>query len=274
MNNSILYSTSFIETVEFANSNSMFIGTGNPNSKILIIGKEAAISANNTEQYNREMKDNPKDWRRNFESNIQPCDVGSWFSQPNPVYNPLYPYKDQLNKILSRNKDGEIIRGDGGTSKTWHNYQKLSDTLFNDGLKSSHINFHEFIFCSELNEITGKYSHHVPRSVRFDSIQNRKEIFKQPFFQQFPITIVAVGHYVRDFEIDLQGMFDVTFNEAESKELSLGLRSDFINIHYGSNDPGRLLIHTNQLSMVSSELTDRLGKVCSNFLNRNNTKTS
>lgn len=268
MKNLVTYTTYFEKIVEFANSKSMFIGTGNPNSKILIIGKEAAISMDHEDQYNREIRSNAQDWRRNIESNTQIHDVDSWFSQPNPVYNPLYPYKDQLNKILSRNKDGEIIRGDGGASKTWHNYQKLSDALFNNGFKSSHINFHEFIFCSELNEITGKYSHHVPKSARLHSIQERKELFNLPFFRQFPITIVAVGHYVRDFEIDLQRMFDVTFNEAESKELSLGLGSDFINIHYGSNDPGRLLIHSNQLSMVSSELTDRLSEVCSRFLNR------
>lgn len=262
-----LYHSDFLSMVEFANTNSLYVGTGNPNAEILIIGKEAAISMDtNEEQYNLEMKSNSKDWLRNIENKTQFTDVTSWFVQHPPMFNPLYPYKNQLNTIEMRNRQGDITRGHGGTSKTWHNYQKLSDSIFSNGMKSTHVNFHEHAFCSELNQVTGKYSNDVPRNARMESIQKRRELFNYPFFKRFPITIVAVGHYVRDFEIDLQKMFDVTYHDEQSQELSVGMGRDFINIHYGKNDPGRLLIHTNQLSMVSSELTDRLGNVCLKFL--------
>lgn len=265
------YHSDFISMVEFANTNNLYVGTGNPSSKILIIGKEAAISSDNTEQYNREMKDNGKDWFRNIETNTQFHGVSSWFEEHPPMFNPLYPYKNQLNRIEMRNSQGNVTRGHGGTSKTWHNYQRLMDSIYNNGMKSTHINFHKYAFCSELNQVTGKYSKDVPRKERMDSIQERRELFNFSFFRSFPITIIAVGHYVRDFEIDLQKMFDVVYHEEHSKELSIGMSRDFINIHYGKNDPYRLLIHTNQLSMVSSELTDRLGNICLRFLSSMNT---
>lgn len=200
----------FQNAVVFANVHGMYMGTGNPNAQLLMIGKEAAISMEtNEEQYKREISNNSQDWLSNIQNNSQLEDVPSWFDQKPPVYNPLYPYKNQKNLVESRNKFGNIIRGNGGTSKTWHNYQQFCDAIYNDGRKSALINFHEHFFCTELNEMTGKYSKDVKRNERLVSIQHRKFLLEQPYFQIFPITIVAVGHYVRDFNIDLESLFDV-----------------------------------------------------------------
>lgn len=256
------------EIIEFLEVSKLYLGTGSPNGKIIFIGKEAAIDEKlYPEQHKQELVNNNSDWKNNNEQDIQFSDVDNWFVSPN--YNPLYPYKGQNNTVESRNKEGKIVRGECGTSKTWYNYQKIIDSVYFNGNKSETINFHEYAFCSELNEVTGPYSKTIPKKIRKESIKERKELFREPFFREFPITIVAVGHYVRDFNIDLQDVFQMKFDEKLSKEYSEGLDNEYINVHYDNLEkPTKLLIHTNQLSMVSAELIKRLGQVCKSFLEK------
>jgi hypothetical protein len=263
----IKYTKEFQQAVHFAHDNGIYVGTGNPNGDLLIIGKEAAICmGNNEDQYNIEIKSNSGDWLLNIKNNTQFSDVADWVKTINPKFNPIYPYKGQMNLVESRNEHGEIVRGKGGTSRTWFNYQKIIDQVYYGGQKNSSINFHEYAFCTELNQLTGKYSKDIPMKDRHESIEKRKPLFELEFFRQFPITIVAVGHYVRDFNIDLEKLFDVSFHPKESKKYSAGLGRDFINIHYGTQGGfKKLLIHTNQLSMVGIDLLNRLSRVCASF---------
>lgn len=262
--NSVSYKSSFNEVLKLAKEKKLFVGTGNPNGKILFIGKEAAINKEICpEQYHREIENNNSDWCGNVSNNIQFSDVDNWFVLSK--YNPLYPYKGQKNKIESKDKTGNIIRGKLGTSRTWYNYQKVIDSIYFDNNASELINFHEFAFCSELNQETGSYSNEIPKIKRKKSIENRKELFQKSFFKQFPVTIVAVGHYVRDFNINLECLFEMKY----SKELSEVINKEFINIHYDDLErPTKLLIHTNQLSRVSNELITRLSVICSDFLKK------
>jgi hypothetical protein len=267
--NTVIYNSKFKEAIALAKKKKLFIGTGNPNSEIVFIGKEAAIDEKlYPEQHKRELENNTSDWENNDANEIQFSAVDNWFSRDSiPKYNPLYPYKGQRNKVESRNKEGKILRGEGGTSKTWYNYQKIIDTVYYDGIPNTNINFHEYAFCSELNQITGPYSKTIPKKIRKESIDERKVLFDQPFFKEFPITIVAVGHYVRDFDIHLQDLFKMQFDEELSIKISEGLNKEYINIHYDDlQKPTKLLIHTNQLSMVSNELIKKLGTVCTDFL--------
>lgn len=266
--NHVIYNSNFKNLIELAKEKHLFIGSGNPNSKILIIGKEAAIDKEKSaSQYEQEYSKNAIDWDLNYQNNQQFTDIDNWFmSDREPLFNSLYPYRGQINKIESRDKTGKVIRGHCGTSKTWYNYQKISDAIYFNGIPSELINFHEYAFCSELNQETGNYSKDVPKNKRAASIELRKELFASDFFREFPITIVAVGHYVRDFNIDLQDIFQMKFNDELSQKYSIGLKNEYINIHFDNLEkPTRLLIHTNQLSMVSNDLIDRLGKVCMDF---------
>jgi len=266
----VIYSTSFKRTIDYAKENDLFLGSGNPDSKLLFVGKEAAIDMQNSEQqYEQEFKKNATDWESNLTNKTQFVDVDNWFVKD--CYNPLYPYKGQKNTVESRNASGKILRGEGGTSKTWHNYQKISDTVFGNGKPSDSINFHENVFCSELNQVTGSYSHEIPKEKREASIRERRNLFQEPFFRAFPITIVAVGHYVRDFDIDLKDFFGLTYDEESSKIYSEGLKNEYINMHYDNlENPTKILIHTNQLSMVSNDLVLRLGEICKAFLLKKN----
>ena len=262
------YSSKFKDVLQLAKKRDLFIGSGNPNARILILGKEAAIDEKlYPEQHHRELTNNICDWTNNFIGKIQLSEIDNWFITPK--YNPLYPYKGQIN-IINRKKniDNKIIYN-GGTSKTWYNYQKIIDYLIYDNIKSPNINFHEHAFISELNQVTGPYSKTIPKKIRKESIKERKVLFEAPFFKEFPITIVAVGHYVKEFDIDLQDTFKMTYIEEYSKEHSKGLDKEYINVHYDNlENPTKLLIHTNQLSMVSNELINRLGNICNDFLNK------
>lgn len=272
--NNMEYNDQFQKVLQFSKERKLFLGSGNPNANILFIGKEAAIDINKSpQQYEKEYSKNVEDWETNFSSNKQFEDIDNWLVKPSPVFNSLYPYKGQLNKIESRNKEGDIIRGKGGTSKTWFNYQKIIYSIYFDNKVSELINFHEFAFCSELNQETGKYSKDIPIDKRAESIAKRKELFQKQFFKEFPITIVAVGHYVRDFDINLEDIFKMKFVEKVSKEYSAGLNKEYINIHYDDiKNPTKLLIHTNQLSMVSNELLTKLSEICKDFLDKINKK--
>lgn len=267
--NQVKYTSKLKDVIQLAKSKGFFLGSGNPNAKILIIGKEAAInSLAAAEQHTREIINNENDWESNYINKVQFSDVDNWFSTVCiPTYNPLYPYQGQKNNVESRNDKGHIVRGKGGTSKTWYNYQKIIDTIYFNDVPSQLINFHEYAFITELNQITGTYSKNVPKKIRRESIDKRKELFQQPFFTEFSITIVAVGTYVRNFNIDLKDVFKMKFDKEISEALSKGLNKEYINVYYDNLEtPSKLLIHTNQLSMVSNELIKRIGIFCHGYL--------
>lgn len=251
----VSYSSEFTDAIALAKAKNFYIGTGNPSAKILFIGKEAAIDEKlYPEQHQREIEINFSDWEKNAADDKQFSALDSWFSKGlQPKYNPLYPYKGQKNTVETRNDKGDIIGGKGGTSKTWYNYQKIVDNLVNHGEASTSINFHEHAFISELNQIAGPYSKIISKKDRKKSIEERKVLFEAKFFKEFPVTIVAVGHYIKDFDIDLQEILKKTFHEALSKEHSKGLKKEYLNIHFDNpKNPTQLLIHTNQVSMVSN----------------------
>ena len=255
------YTKEFKELIEMCQP--IYIGTGNPNAKILIIGKECAIDqVNNEPQYRMEIACNAKEWELNMKNDISQNEVDNWFNNPSPKYNPIYPYKGQ--RFGKRSQKDDQVRGDGGTSSTWYNYQKLYN--FITQRESDTINFHEKCFITEMNEITGNYSHEISEAERINSINRRIPLFKMPFFQQFPIVIVASGHYVRNYNIDLESIFGVRWESP-----TINVESNWFNIHYQNDgSPAKLVIHTNQLSMgITDELLKRLADICIDFIKKN-----
>jgi hypothetical protein len=214
-----------------------YIGTGNPNSNILIVGKETAIASDSHDQIEREMEKNFKEWKSNVEkddlgiSEIKECD---W---ANP--NPLYPYKGQLLKIHNGNNDG--------TSRTWYNYQKLINMVFNTP-ENNTIDFHEKVFITETNSTPS----HKTKDAEISSIEFRKKVFlRSEFFQSFPVVILAgVGYYEIGENInEVESIFGVKFSE---KRLAGGKESQPYWVHYGS-DRKKMLINTRQLSINVSD---------------------
>ncbi len=275
MANNLNYPDSFIELVHKTNDNNsllygQYIGTGNPNARILILGKECAIDKNDKpQQYENEIVANAKNWKKNIDNNvsIENADKDElWKKDINSQINPLYPYRGQYFK---RNRNNNL-----GTNPTWYNYQKmLINILKNLNItvsidKANKVFLHEYCFLSELNSETAKYSKDVDSIKRTKSINSRKVLFGENFFQQFPIVIVAAGHYPHEHDINLEKLFGVKWNGITiNNNYNPSLNKNWYNIHRetAGRNP-KLLIHTNQLSVVTTELLNQLAIECSNFI--------
>lgn len=193
-----------------------FIGLGNPNSDILIIGKEEACYDGSDGVINENGLSfaNARLWRENYLHNCQPDDVEDWKMPTEPYYdgrrfNPLFPFKnDQKNKIRRKDKDN------GGTSCTWKWYQCLLSEFYDECAISSEeqINFHQYAFISELSSIP---FHSSPRRMVpeiKESIDVRcREIFSHEFFMHFNKIVVACGDYVRKYGSKESNMLCDTF---------------------------------------------------------------
>lgn len=278
MANNFNYPDSFIELVHKTNDNNsllygQYIGTGNPNARILILGKECAIAKDENQQqqqqYRNEILKNAANWKDNIDNQvtIENADKDElWEKDINSQINPLYPYRGQYFK---RNRNNNL-----GTNPTWYNYQKLLINILKDLNitvpidKANKVFLHEYCFLSELNSETAKYSKDVDSIKRTKSIDSRKVLFDENFFQQFPIVIVAAGHYPHEHNIDLEKLFGVKWNGITiNNKYNPSLNRNWYNIHRETahRNP-KLLIHTNQLSVVTSELLNQLAKECNDFI--------
>lgn len=235
-----------------------FIGAGNPNAKILFVANEMAIPDEKGPQYEREILNNRQNWIDNAQEKID------FDNLPNSVfrhelYNPLHPYKGQVMKIDNGRN--------GGVSRMWYNQQKLSNLIFGPDNKEP-INFHKYCFSTEFSVVPAKSSKLVDPMLRTESIQARLSLFRHPFFLEFPVIIVACGHYVRDIPVlnDLTEVFrtdDVKIFHYDGP----GSNKEWINVHH--NDDGRqILLHTKHFSSsISDDYLLRIASICKKTLN-------
>lgn len=213
-----------------------YIGTGNPNADILIIGKEAAICDSCTMQIDKEITSNFDTWKEKTDYNQENVIRSTKLTD----YDPLYPYKGQIKKI---NNDKN-----NGTSRTWYTYQKLIDNIF--GITGNNeINFHEKVFLTEVNPKPSQKT----KDANTDLIEKRKEIFlRSEFIQSFPVVIISgVGYFsiTPDFN-EIEEIFNVKFFEKKNGGNKL---SQPYWIHYGKSQSPRILINTHQLSIGISD---------------------
>jgi hypothetical protein len=212
-----------------------YLGTGNPLSNILIIGKEAAINID-SDQHRREIINNFSDWMslKDFNSDkIKEKDIQN--------YSPLYPYKGQIFGV-----DTKKIKK-GGTSKTWYNYQKLINFIFNVS-NNQIINFHENSFITEVNSTPSEKTIDAIK----DSIPFRKEhILPSDFFQSFPVVIISgVGYFDASKENnEIEKIFHVNFTE--KKYANKDKQTQPFWIHRSKD---KIVINTYQLSIGVSDI--------------------
>ena len=219
-----------------------YIGTGNPDADILIIGKEAAIDKEKQKsQFENEIENNFNAWKEILED---PKEVP--YDPQNIQYNsPLYPYRGQVFKI----DDGQ----NRGTSRTWYNYQKLYNNIYPEKINEN-IDFHEGVFITEVNATPCNKT----RDADAETIQFRKDnILSSDFIKDFPVIILAgVGYFdtVKNSPGDLNEIektFNVRFQE---KRIAKGNESQPYWIHRNEeNKKPQLLINTYQLSMAVSD---------------------
>ena len=253
-----MYTEKFKQVVQYCKENNLFVGYGNPNGKVLVIGKEAAHigkeeTTENLEKKKEELfQTNVSQWEHILSTNELPNYDGE-----RPIsHNPLYAYGNQYNSWDKSKK--------GGTSRTYLNYEKLYEQLFLQGEKLKKINFQKEFFITELSDYPTKesYKDKEIEALRKQSIEERKPLFALPFFKEFPIVIVAAGHYPKRYKFDMQQIFDVQW---EGKPIKVSEKY-WYNLHF-SKDNKRILIHTRQLSnSVSDELIAAIANEAKKFL--------
>ncbi len=248
-----MYSKEFKKLVEQGLSKKTFIGFGNPNAKILIVGKEVSNSdeKDGMDFYNK----NAEIWKFNIERNIKQADVKD-------RYNPLFAYKG-------------LTRGQN-KSNTWRNYQKLYDIIFDIDKNlnnESMLNFQTKFFITEMSEIPAKTTNSAQKKKEFkESLERRKnEFFKEnDFIKKFPVIILACSNYIWNKENDWQinNIFDVTYDENKiySKGVYEFSSKNRFWTHY--NETGKkLVIHTRQLSNnVRNDMLLEMGKLIKQHL--------
>jgi len=223
-----------------------YIGTGNPFSNILIIGKEAAI-LKGSEQYEREIVDNINYWR-----GLEEYNSDNIIERDFEKYSAIYPYKGQILK-----KDNGK---NWGTSKTWMNYQKLINYIF-ENTENSLINFHEKSFITEINSTPSK----VTADADIESIPFRKKhLLTSDYFQSFPIVIISgVGYFeTSEQKNEIEQIFNVTFTE--KKYADNVKKSQPYWIHW-NKEKTKIIINTYQLSIgIADVLLSEIAKEIKN----------
>ncbi|MFD0993016.1 hypothetical protein [Tenacibaculum geojense] len=229
---------------ELVNDEHKYIGTGNPYSDILIIGKETAFEKN-SEQYKTEILGNFNFWLKEEVTNEKQLIYNE--------FNPRFPYKGQLLK-----KDNG--KGNMGTSVTWMNYQKLINYIFDTPLNNN-IDFHDKAFITEVNSTPSKKTINADSS----SIIFRKEnILNSDFFRSFKVVIISgVGYFnINEEKNEIEDIFKVKFLNLKNAD---NKSSQPYWIH--RNKDNTILINCYQLSIGISD--NLLKEIATTIKNQN-----
>ena len=183
-----------------------FIGYGNPNSDILIIGKECGFEPDTEDDFFKELNlctyyNNAAAWDKYCKEPYSSSQIADWKEvlreEWNEKFSPRFAFRGQL----FTKKD--VV----GTSTTWYMYQKLLDIIrsVNRG-NNELLDFQDHCFITELNGLPMKMSR--PSNDVKKSIDERVNgLFKEAFFQSFPLIIAASKGYVYRYRIKLTELF-------------------------------------------------------------------
>lgn len=241
---------SFVDLIYSKSLKENYIGMGNPNAKILVIGREPAHDLNTEE--GREAHRQDQELNRN---NWQNLIVG------NPVEgrcNPRRPFPNQ--RCFPQNESGQ------GTSNTWIWYQKLIDLIlgreYDRGYMLRPVDFHDFCFHTDISSASAKSLATTNKKAKELSVEKRsEELFGKDFFKQFPITILAIGKDVGSYVskewceqvlgFPREEVIEKTYIDEKGHPQMIWLNKDSRN--------HRILVHTRCLSQnVSYEYIGKL----------------
>ncbi|MEZ5198465.1 MAG: hypothetical protein R2764_19390 [Bacteroidales bacterium] len=210
-------------------SNPYFLGTGNPKSEILIIGKELGFDKENNCQFYNEVVQNSFDWKELLqEKNIVVPDY----------YNPRKPYNGHYLGLPS--------------GHTWRKYNMVVSMIINKTCNLDN-SFFNYCFLTEFNILPSKYS-----NGKHKLSEERKEFLKHDFFKSFKYIILTYKAYDKDNPYLTEKIFDVNF----IKHNHFGKQAYFF---YKNAEEKRTVILTNQLSGMAGWTDDELQQL-SNLL--------
>ena len=219
------YSNCFLDLLEDSRWKKEYIGLGNPNAKILIVGKECALKENNP-LYERTFKKNWEDWSFNAHNSIGYESISEWNRNEEILekYNPLLPFYKQKFKRLRKLED---VSYNGGTSPTWWNYQKLINLYRKEnGLEENleYIDFFKECFITELSSICRPNNNKLSKEDREntrESIARRYDLIKvTPYFKNFDTVIMVCGGYADKLDTKLMfGNANIINKDKNGKKL-------------------------------------------------------
>ena len=193
----------------------VFIGYGNPDADILIIGKECAWEED-SDDYKLFFKPNFRQWDDSFNGHGFKYKNGDeHYTFENNAFHPIFPF------YLQKNTTSKKITGH--TSNTYSYYQMLIDKIKaeitgSDYTKSDYITFFRDCFISELSDICMRNHNDTSRNkekIVEEHIRNRFEwMRKTSFFNQFKVVVLACGPYAKAIKEDPILKHDL-FGEAE-----------------------------------------------------------
>lgn len=221
-----------------------YVGLGNPNSKILFIGKEAGADENS-----EIIHGSAKDWNRN----------GSYLA------NPFIP-----------NPDIEDERKLMNYGHTWQKYQSLYNQILQklnitqEPLEKYEINFVKNVFTTELNSLHAPCTRKAKQNPNFKTeLQKRKELFfDSDFIRGFQITVIFASDnkYIETYKGEVLDLFKVTFYCLHEYK---GKGRIWINRGTTAENKQRIVIHTRQLAQSENILITELASIIAEFTNQN-----
>ena len=255
MEQEVIYKESFIDLLKDFSSGdgNDYIGQGNPNSSILIIGREHGFSKEN-EWYKTEVQGNHDQWVK--------ITSGEGFSEAG--YSPRTCFSENEQEFrIGRPKSN-------GTSPTWYVYQKIVNAICPHEMQIGKrgvplLDFFDYCFITEFSIESRPNNDDIEKDEKDatqDSINKRTLLLSSEFFRSFPIVILACGNYYDNYRIDFEKMFDVKW-EKPTQKVEIGKKKYWMNLHY-SNDRKRIVIHTCQ----ASALTHAKEENSQNFFNK------
>lgn len=215
----------FAEETPSGNTNPFFIGFGNPEADIIIFGQEKAIKPEFITQIWLENNQNVNQWKKYLNGEITERHQRLYSNVERYFQNPLQPYR---------------YYPDGGT---WKNYQTIISSIYPEIKKeNSEATFLERTFITEIN-------HKVAlQQMGYQNDTLRKAFLNQDFFKNFPVTILAIGGYLKSEAI--KDWFEVDFIEDHSQPYRKLLV-------YKSQDSKRLVLQTRQMSRLMINIEKR-----------------
>lgn len=219
-----------------------YIGLGNPNAKILFIGKEAGTKIG---------------------TKIFHGSVKSWKEKNN--YHERYPAENNLRNL----------------NHTWQRNQILYDSILNnlnqkDKLEKKdkyEISFVENVFTTELSNLPAPSTNDAKKQESFNDelIKRKQEFFNTSFIKQFQIIIIFASDkkYIETYSGEVCELFEVKFEKLQNQNAK-----DKIWIHTNlPNNCPKLVIHTRQLTnRITSELIPNISEIVAEFIKENNIK--
>ncbi len=245
-----------------------FIGWGNPNARILLLGKEPAKNLEDEQgkiEYEIEVADNKADWRRNIAQHKGFEEVIAERDHARIYGNPLCPHCWQKYRVKNRKK-GSLPEGEG-TARTWYQYQKLIDMIFGETSKrDDFLDFHKYCFSTDMSAVAALNSSRTNPEATRESIEERQRFFADDsFFKQFPIIIAAVGHYPNIYASD--AYLGEAFGVEWVPEKRIEEPRAWVNVNENHNNgEHRLLLHTCQTSApLKDEYFENIAAFVRNF---------